>query len=541
MDIKYKNKSELIRDAKLKEVSKYEFYNLSKFTFKTLLDDPANIAQHLTSYINNYSKNIRDIMERFDFETQIKRMDAKNKLFEVVKRFSQLDLSSDDVDTMQMGYIFERSIRISAEQSNEEAGEHFTPREVIRLMVNLLLVREKDLSTSGIVKRIYDPACGTGGMLLITNNYILELNAEADPYIYGQEVNDESWAVCASNLLISGQSMNAVNLGDTLTNDASQDDPEGGKFHYMLANPPFGVEWKEQQNAIKWEHESLGDAGRFGAGLPHVSDGSLLFLQHMLSKMRPKEKGGSRIAIVFNASPLFSGDASSGPSNIRRWIIENDWLEAIVALPDQLFYNTSIATYIWILTNHKEERRRGRVQLVDARKLCFRLSPGIGNKRKKLGDPRESSSEPDHIGDITRVYDNFIDKERHEFDEEDPVSGISVKRNLLVSRILDNTAFGYRKITVEHPKKTTMDGKKLKDVERVPLGDDVDAFMDREVLPHWPDARVDHAKTKIGYEIPFDIHFFEPHPPRDLKLINADIAQVLQELTQAMIEDVTSN
>lgn len=531
---KCKAKPISIRDTVLKKISKFEFYNTSRFTFETLLDDPANLAPNLMDYIKNYSENVNTIMGKFDFEAQINRMHEKDKLFEVIKRFTQLDLSSEDIDTMQMGYVFEESIRISAEYSNEEAGEHFTPREVIRLMVNLLLTYEKDLEVSGIVKRIYDPACGTGGMLLVTHNYIRDLNPKADPYIFGQEVNDDSWAVCASNLLISGRSMSAVKLGDTLTNDKTMENPDR-TFHYMLANPPFGVEWKAQRDKLVHEHEVMGDKGRFGAGLPSVKDGSLLFLQHMLSKMRSKESGGSRIAIVFNASPLFSGDAGTGPSNIRQWIIENDWLETIVALPDQMFYNTGIATYIWILTNNKINHRRGKVQLINARKMCLRLPRGIGNKRNKLGDPSENSNEPDHIGKIKQIYENFKDGERSKFSEKNPSTKIVVDRKLIVSRVLNNAAFGYHKITLEHAKKSSRSRKNQNDsesryTELVALNESMDAFMKSQILPYDPDACINHAKTKKGYKIDFDTYFFEPHPPRDIGVIDTDIEQLMQEL-----------
>ena len=331
-------------------------------------------------------------MERLSFDQQIARMVEKNLLYEVIKKFAAVDLSPGHVDNVKMGYIFEELIRIGAEQSNEEAGEHFTPREVIRLMVNLLLDPEKDLHKSHVVKTIYDPACGTGGMLSVAEKYIRDLNAEADPHLFGQDWNDESWAVCKANMLIKGEYADNIILGDTFTRDGFDRDAEDKKyaFDYMLANPPFGVEWKQQQRYIQREVEELGYDGRFGAGLPRINDGSLLFLQHMLAKMRPPQDGGSRIAIVFNGSPLFMGDAGSGESDIRQWITENDWLEAVVALPDQLFYNTGISTYIWVLTNRKEHRRKGKVQLIDARLFFVKMRKSLGNKRNKLGDPTDA-------------------------------------------------------------------------------------------------------------------------------------------------------
>jgi type I restriction enzyme M protein len=349
------------------------------------------------------------------------------------------------VDNVQMGYVFEELIRIGAEQANEEAGEHFTPREVIKLMVNLLLSPEKDLRRSHVVKTIYDPACGTGGMLSVSEQYIRSLNAHANPLLFGQDWNDEAWAVCKSDMLIKGEDADNIRLGDTFTKDGFDRDAEGKKltFDYMLANPPFGVEWKQQQSFIEKERDTLGHGGRFGAGTPRINDGSLLFLQHMVSKMRPPKAGGSRIAIVFNGSPLFTGDAGSGESNIRQWIIENDWLEAVVALPDQLFYNTGISTYIWVLTNRKEPARKGKVQLVDARQFYVKMKKSLGNKRNKIGD--KDAGELDQIGDIARIHGAFTDGETRE------VTIDGEEKTLVVSRVFDNTDFGFHKVTVERP------------------------------------------------------------------------------------------
>ena len=345
-----------------------------------------------------------------------------------------------------MGYVFEELIRIGAEQSNEEAGEHFTPREVIKLMVNLLLSPEQDLRKSHVVKTIYDPACGTGGMLSVAERYIRDLNADADPHLFGQDWNDESWAICKADMLIKGEDADNIVLGDTFTRDGFDRDAEGKKrtFDYMLANPPFGVEWKQQQKYIEHEAESLGYSGRFGAGLPRINDGSLLFLQHMLAKMRAPDEGGSRIGIVFNGSPLFTGDAGSGESNIRQWIIENDWLEAVVALPDQLFYNTGISTYLWVLTNRKEPRRKGKVQLIDARRFFVKMPKSLGNKRNKIGDPVDRPSEPDQIGDITRLFGSFTDGETRTFTEDDPITKQPVEQVRVVSKVFDNADFGFQ-------------------------------------------------------------------------------------------------
>ena len=439
------DKPESVVHSKLQKITGLQFYNLSRMDFHKLLDDPDNLAPNLNSYITGFSPNVRDIMEKFAFEQQITKMAEKNLLLEVVKAFSKVNLSPDRIDNIQMGYIFEELIRIGAEQANEEAGEHFTPREVIKMMVILLLSPEEDLGRSHVVKTIYDPACGTGGMLSVAEQYIHELNAEAHPLLFGQDYNDESWAICKSDMLIKGEDAANIRLGDTFREDAFQTRDGGEKitFDYMLANPPFGVEWKQQQKAVEDEYEKQGYKGRFGAGLPRINDGSLLFLQHMLSKMRPPEAGGSRIGIVFNGSPLFTGDAGSGESNIRRWIIENDWLEAIVALPDQLFYNTGIFTYIWILSNHKEQERTGKVQLIDARQFYVKMKKSLGNKRNKIGEKDEG--EPDQIGEITRIYGAFKDGETR------TINTNGKQKTVVVSKIFDNADFGYHKIAVERP------------------------------------------------------------------------------------------
>jgi len=440
-----KKKPENVVRSLLERTTGRPFYNLSKLDFSKLLDDPNQLAPNLVAYINAFSPNVRNIMERFAFDQQVARMAEKNLLYEVIKAFAKMDLSPERVDNVQMGYVFEELIRIGAEQSNEEAGEHFTPREVIKLMVNLLLSPESDLRRSHVVKTIYDPACGTGGMLSVSEKYIRDLNSDAHPLLFGQDWNDEAWAVCKSDMLIKGEDADNVRLGDSFTLDAFDRDQQGNRitFDYMLANPPFGVEWKQQQRFIEQEHRQLGYQGRFGAGLPRINDGSLLFLQHMLSKMRRPEDGGGRIAIVFNGSPLFTGDAGSGESNIRQWIIENDWLEAIVALPDQLFYNTGISTYIWVLTNRKEPERKGKIQLIDARHLYVKMRKSLGNKRNKIGDKDEG--EPDQIGEVARIHGAFQDGETRAF----KLNG--QEKTLVVSKVFENRDFGYYKITVERP------------------------------------------------------------------------------------------
>lgn len=549
---KNKTKSETIIGRVVCEATCYPFYNLHKLDFAKLLDDPNHLAQNLGSYINAFSPNVRAIMEKFKFEEQIAHMAGKNILYQVIQKFATIDLSSDHIDNMQMGYVFEELIRIGAEQSNEEAGEHFTPREVIKLMVDVLFNPDQDMRVllkSHVVVKIYDPACGTGGMLSEAEKRIRALNTKAQPLLYGQDLNDEAWAVCRSDMLIKGEEADNIKLGDTFTGDAYKYDDEGKKitFDYMLANPPFGVEWKQQQRFIENERDTLGADGRFGAGLPRINDGALLFLQHMISKVNTEKDRSSRIAIVFNGSPLFTGDAGSGESEIRRWIIENDGLEAVIALPDQLFYNTGIGTYIWIVTNRKEARRKGKVQLIDARHFFIKMKKSLGNKRNKIGDRDED--EPDQIGEIVRIHGNFQDGETREFGANGD------KKSLIVSRIFDNADFGYHKMTVERPLRDEQGnvviadkGKnkgnpepdaELRDTENVPLKESIEDYFQREVLPHVPDAWIDHSKTKVGYEIPLNRHFYRYEAPRELEVIEGEIKS-LEEDIMRMLAEVTA-
>src|SRR5918999_1710492 len=376
-------------------------YNTSPLDFRRLLDDPANVADNLRSYIAGFSPAARDVIEKFGFDAQITRMDRANLLYLVVSQFAEIDLHPDAVSNLEMGYLYEELVRKFSELSNETAGEHFTPREVIRLMVDLLFVEDDDLLRKpGIVKTLYDPACGTGGMLSIAEDYLRELNPGARLEVFGQELNEETYAVCRSDMMLKGQDASHIVQGNSFDADGHP----GRTFDYMLANPPFGVEWKSVELAVKDEREKRGFNGRFGAGLPAINDGSFLFLQHMISKMRPAEQGGSRLAIVFNGSPLFTGGAGSGPTEIRRWIIENDWLEGVVALPDQLFYNTGISTYFSVVTNRKRPERRGKVQLVDARELWVKMRKSLGEKRKAIS--------PEQIEVITRLYGDFDENER---------------------------------------------------------------------------------------------------------------------------------
>ena len=408
------------REPLLQQVAGQPFVNMSRHTFHTLLGDPDNVAGNLRNYIAGFSESARDIVDKFNFDVQIDRLDDHNLLYLVVSKFAEIDLNPDAVSNLEMGYLYEELIRKFSELSNETAGEHFTPREVIRLMANLLFADDDKLLTRpGVVKTLLDPACGTGGMLAVAEDYLREVNPQARLLVFGQEVNAETYATCRADMLIKGADADNIRFGNSFDDDQHA----GQRFDYLLANPPFGVEWKMVADAVRDEHAAQGFAGRFGAGLPRINDGSFLFLQHMISKMRRPEEGGARLAIVFNGSPLFTGGAGSGESEIRRWIIESDLLEAVVALPDQLFYNTGISTYFWVVTNRKAPRRRGKVQLIDARDSFTKMRKSLGQKRKEIS--------PEQITDLTRLYGAF---------EEGP----RVK-------IFPNESFGFLRITVERP------------------------------------------------------------------------------------------
>jgi type I restriction enzyme M protein len=398
-----------------------QFYNTSPLSFPKLLDDPNTIAESLCLYIGGFSPAAKDVIDKFEFEGQIDRLDRANILYQVVSRFAEIDLHPAMVSNTEMGYLYEELIRRFSELSNETAGEHFTPREVIRLMVDLLFIDDADgvLTKPGIVKTLCDPACGTGGMLSVAEDYLRELNPKGRLEVFGQELNAETYAICRSDMMLKGQNASHIAYG----NSFSEDHHEGERFDYLLANPPFGVEWKKVEAEVRREAETMGFSGRFGAGLPRINDGSFLFLQHMISKMKSPEEGGSRVAIVFNGSPLFTGGAGSGESEIRRWIIENDWLEAVVALPDQLFYNTGIFTYFWVVTNRKAPERRGKIQLVDARDHFVKMRKSLGAKRKEISDSQ--------IEDVARLYGDFEEREN--------------------VKIFPNEAFGFLRITVERP------------------------------------------------------------------------------------------
>ncbi|HYW18484.1 MAG TPA: class I SAM-dependent DNA methyltransferase [Nodularia sp. (in: cyanobacteria)] len=646
-------------------------YNLSEFTFQKLLEDSEGLADNLRAYINGFSPLARDIFEKFEFDNEIQKLDEANRLFEVMKAIAspEVDLSPAKLSNLRMGYLFEELVRKFNEQANEEAGDHFTPREVIRLMVNLVFCDEQDIFKQGIYRTVYDPTAGTGGMLSVSEEHIKKQNPEANLGLFGQEYNPESYAICCSDLLIKDEPINNLVYGDTLgiknaksksNNFLPRDGHANKQFHYMFANPPFGVEWKPEEDFVKDEHEELGFEGRFGAGLPRINDGSLLFLQHMISKMHasPQVGGdGSRIAIVFNGSPLFTGDAGSGESNIRRWIIENDWLEAVVALPDQMFYNTGIFTYIWLVTNKKAAHRQGKVQLIDGTHHFQKMKKSLGNKRNELS--------PEHIAELVQLYGDF---------EQNGVCEVKSDGQIekqICSKIFDNREFGFLKITVERPLRlnfqaseervarlseqkafqdlaTTkkrkdekaqqleiemgeslqnqildalqgLDGNRLymsraefmrdldrvlknaglklkdsvikailaalgeadpeaeicrdkkgnpepdsnlRDTEIVPLPDDItlplpfgydkdanvdeliklvkghcEEYLEAEVLPHVPDAWIDLSKTKVGYEIPLNRHFYVYQPPRPLDEIEDDIKSLESDI-MAMLGEV---
>jgi type I restriction enzyme M protein len=607
---------------RLCKVSGYAFYNTSRYDFDKLLHDAPSLAANLRNYINGFSPNMKEVLEKFDFDNTIKKLDEADLLFQVAERFKTIDLHPDSVSNLEMGYIFEELIRKFNEALDENPGEHFTPREVIRLMVNLLLAQDKEaLAKNHIVRTIADPCCGSGGMLTIAKERILEINPHADVYLFGEEVNPETWAVSKSDMLMTspdGRDAENIAFGSVLSNDRHANK----RFDYLLANPPYGKDWKRDQESVEAEH-ARGYAGRFGAGLPRISDGQLLFLQHMLNRMKDQKEGGSRVAIIMNGSPLFTGDAGSGESEIRRWIVENDWLEALVAMPEQLFYNTGIATYVWVLTNRKEKKRRGKVQLINASSFWVPMRRSLGDKRREIS--------PDQIQKITDLFTAFREGEH--------------------CKIFDAADFGYRKITVERPlrlnfeaspdrierlkeqtafKNLAINKKKnakekareeeegrlkqhsilgmlrllpsvqlkdralflaelekvqekadvrltkslreavldalskrdeaaeicrdedgnpepdpeLHDTENVPLKEDIQAYFEREVKPHVPDAWINRAIVdhkdgkagKVGYEINFNRYFYKYQPPRPLRDIEADIRATERQILSLMTE-----
>ncbi|MHA6780677.1 type I restriction-modification system subunit M [Pseudonocardia saturnea] len=582
-------------DPILLRTAKQPFYNISTLDFERLLDDAPNLAANLRAYIAAYSTGAVEVLDKYGFDNQITRLDNAGLLFHVVSAFADVDLHPDTVPNEAMGYIFEELLRKFSEMSNETAGEHFTPREVIQLMVNILFSEDDDaLRGTAPVRTIFDPACGTGGMLTGGQEHMRALNPRARLEVFGQELNPETWAIARSDLMIKGQDPTRIQLGNSL----SADEFTGQTFDYMLANPPFGVDWKRIERQIRDEKAEFGAEGRFGAGLPRVSDGSLLFLQHMIDKMKPKRDGGSRIAIVFSGSPLFSGGAGSGESEIRRWIIESDWLEGIVALPDQMFYNTGINTYFWIVTNRKAEHRKGKVALIDARGEWAKMRKSLGDKRKYVTAEK--------IDEITRLYHHALDEpdgrvkifnnddfgyqritveqplrrrwtiteaaieqvriaRQFQVAEIDHAVVLDAMRALLeitedteaafTKRLLTETATRgqsvlpapVKKVVVEaaavaDPTAEVITGRKgvrlpdpdLRDNENVPLTEDIDSYMQREILPHAPDAWVDPTKTKTGFEIPFTRLFYTYVPARPIAEIDADIDRVEIEIQQLL-------
>ncbi len=496
------------------------FFNTSPLDLKKLMGDQDHIGENLRAYIQGFSAPVRDIFESFEFHTQIDKLAKVGLLYLVTEKFAGIDLHPEVVSNAQMGLVFEELIRKFAELSNETAGEHFTPREVIRLMVNLIFIEDDDaLVKPGVVRSLYDPTAGTGGMLSVAGEHLTALNPGSRLVMYGQELNPESYAICKADMLIKGQDIGNIIFGNTL----SADGLSGKRFDYMLSNPPFGVEWKKIEKEVRKEAEEQGFNGRFGPGLPRVSDGSLLFLLHLVSKMQPAKDGGSRFGIVLNGSPLFTGGAGSGESEIRRYMLENDLVEAIIGLPTDMFYNTGISTYVWVVSNRKPAHRKGKVQLIDASSFFQKMRKSLGSKRKELS--------PEHIEDITRMFGSFE---------------VVTREGVPISRIFKNEDFGYRTITVERPErddkgKIVLGSKgkgkgkpvpdaNLRDTENVPLSEDVENYFKREVLPHAADAWIDPEKTKVGYEIPFNRHFYVFKPPRPLAEIDIDLKGVTDRI-----------
>lgn len=488
----------------LEQAAGYKFYNTSPYDFKKLLDDSEGIYANFINYLDGYSPNVRDIIEKFDFAKQLNKLKGGKILHLIVKELDKIDLRPQTVSNHDMGYIFEELIRKFNEQSNETAGEHYTPREVIRLMVRLLLEPDANrIKGENKIIEMYDPAMGTGGMLTIGKEYIqTRINPDAEVFLYGQELNPQTYAIAKSDILIKGEDANRIKGGSgehaedsTLSNDQFYDK----QFDYVIANPPYGTDWKKDKDAVEAE-AARGSAGRFPAGTPAVSDGQMLFMQHMVSKLRPQRDGGGRVAVVHNGSPLFTGAAGSGPSEIRRWVLENDYLEAIIALPTNMFYNTGIATYIWVLTNRKPLERKGKVQLIDASNIFHKLRKNLGDKNKEMTI--------DDIDEVYELYEKFAPTKR--------------------SKIFDTTDFGYTQVTV-------LNGTD-KDTENVPLGEDIDQYFKREVLPHLPQAKLDRKKDRIGYEIPFNRYFYEYKPPRSLDEIDHDLQAVTKDILKLLNE-----
>lgn len=515
-------------DVQVKRKTGLGFYNTSAFDFARLLEDPEGLRENLMDYITGFSANI-DVFERFKFENELATLDEKNRLYLVTSKFAEVDLHPDTVPNAEMGDLFEYLIYKFAEASNEEAGEHYTPRDAIRLMVDLLFAEDnKALLEPGTVRAIYDPTAGTGGMLSVAEERLLERNPDARLRLYGQEINDQSYAICKSDMIAKGQDAGNIRLGDTLADDQFWD----RTFDYAMSNPPYGFDWKASEEAVR--KESLTQGSRFSHGLPSVGDGQMLFLCHLSHKMRPAHEGGGRAGIVLNGAPLFNGAAESGPSKIRQWLLESDLVEAIVALPTNMFFNTGIATYIWILDNTKRPERRGKVQLIDATSFWTKMRKNLGAKGREVDANARDR--------ILALYDAF--------DEADPD----------LSKVFTASDFGYWTITVERPMldddgKPVTDRKgnpkldaKRRDTENVPFtyGGNVDgdagrdaaitAYFEAEVRPHVHDAWVDVKKTKVGYEIPFTRHFYKYVPPRPLAEIDTDLEKQAAKIMELLRE-----
>lgn len=577
--------------AKLRKQYGLHFWNRTDYTLKSLLGDPENLAENLLDYVAGFSGNVADIFERFGFDKTVHKLDEKDRLYLVTEQFSDIDLHPDSVSNADMGEVFEHLIFKFSTASNETAGEHFTPRDAIKLIVDLVLAPDDELlATSGVVRSIYDPTAGTGGMLSVAEEAIMGMNPKAKITLAGQELNDESYAICKSDMIGKGQAVDSIRLGDTLSNDRHAE----SRFDYCLSNPPYGGDWKAAEAAVRKEHEH--GHGRFDAGLPRISDGQLLFVQHLVSKMRPAtagvENSGGRAGIVLNGSPLFSGGAGSGESEIRRWLIQSDLVDCIVALPTNMFYNTGITTYVWILDNHKPAERRGKIQLIDATAQWKKLRKNLGSKNREITKTHRKA--------IVKLYDDFAETEESKILEPADFGcwEITVERPLRlrfevtpegrdaaldtkpVLKLDDNARHAVQDALTALAGKTwlnrdeftkalrlalkaagtmvgtpviksiwqaigqrdesadiCMDNKgnaepdtDLRDTELVPLRDDIQAYFDREVKPHVPDAWIDGSKTKVGYEIPFTRLFYKYVPPRPLKEIDAELDQLAAEI-----------
>ena len=531
LNVAAKKLPDALRDTMLKQAAGVDFYNTSEFTMKGLLSDAEGIRENLTKYVMSFSPEIADIFDKFKIYEAIKDLDDNDLLFLVVERFCSpsIDLSPASITNSDMGDIYEELIRRFSEVSNETAGEHFSPRDGLRLAAELLVVGEmEDLTQPNRIVKVCDPCAGTGGALTVFADRVAEINPNATVVTYAQEINGQSYAICKSDTILKGGNIANVHLGDTLADDQMSDET----FGYQISNPPYGVDWKKSQKAVKNEHDTLGFAGRFGAGLPRISDGQLLFVQHMVAKMRKPEDGGGRIAVFLNGSPLFTGAAGSGESEIRRFLLQHDLVDAIIAMPNDFFFNTGIATYIWILDNTKEPRRRGKVQLVNANGIYRKMRKSLGSKRNEFTD--------EQISQIVALYEAFEDA--------DPK----------LSKVLGNDEFGYVTVDVRRPqygengeiirdrKGRPVADKEKNDTENIPLSQNVEEYMEREVLPYAPDAWIEPRKQKkgqmlelrdggvVGYEIPFTRFFYEYTPLRPSTEILAEIRELEASIAEKL-------